>query len=126
MEGRSFRFLCVGLTVYLELSTFIANLGIGATAANFSSHSRRVAQVQSRTDPPFYAIFFVIAGGTSMLACAWAGVESTKTPSEDRADCFHYSSIGDYIYELVGPLSTRLSLIRGGEVQPRIDVEELL
>ena len=54
--------LCVGLSVFLELSTLVASLAIGATAANFSRHSRRLAEVQSGTDPPFYAIFFVIAG----------------------------------------------------------------
>lgn len=54
--------LCVGLSVYMELSTLVASLAIGATAANFSRHSRRLAEVQSRTDPPFYAVFFVIAG----------------------------------------------------------------
>lgn len=54
--------LAVGLAVYLELSTLITSLAIGATAANFSSHGRRLASVQARTDPPFYAIFFVIAG----------------------------------------------------------------
>ncbi|MGE5324872.1 MAG: cation:proton antiporter [Actinomycetota bacterium] len=55
-------FLCLGLCIYLDLSNLVASLAIGATAANFSSHSRRLADVQSRTDPPFYAVFFVIAG----------------------------------------------------------------
>lgn len=59
--------LCVGLSNYLELSTLVASLTIGATAANFSRHSRRLAEVQSGTDPPFYAIFFVIAGANLHL-----------------------------------------------------------
>jgi Kef-type K+ transport system membrane component KefB len=54
--------LCVGLSIWLQLSTLVTSLSIGATSANFSRHSRRLAEVQSRTDPPLYAIFFVIAG----------------------------------------------------------------
>jgi Kef-type K+ transport system membrane component KefB len=35
--------------------------------ANLSSNTGRLAQVQSRTDPPFYAVFFVIAGAHLQL-----------------------------------------------------------
>ncbi len=54
--------LTVGLALVLHLSTLVASLAVGATAANYSETSRRVFRIQSRTDPPFYAIFFVLAG----------------------------------------------------------------
>ncbi len=54
--------LCVGVAMVLDLSTLIASLAVGATMANLSAHTRRVLQTIGRSDPPFYAIFFVIAG----------------------------------------------------------------
>ncbi len=54
--------LCVGAAMVLDLSTLVASLAVGATMANLSPHTRRVLQTISRSDPPFYAIFFVIAG----------------------------------------------------------------
>lgn len=54
--------LCAGLSLVLDLSTLVVSLTLGATVANYSGHTGRLAQVQSRTDPPFYAVFFVIAG----------------------------------------------------------------
>ncbi len=54
--------LCVGAAMVLDLSTLIASLAVGATMANLSAHTRRMLQTISRSDPPFYAIFFVIAG----------------------------------------------------------------
>jgi Kef-type K+ transport system membrane component KefB len=54
--------LCVGAAMVLDLSTLIASLAVGATMANLSAHTRRVLQTIGRSDPPFYAIFFVIAG----------------------------------------------------------------
>ncbi|MGE5487491.1 MAG: cation:proton antiporter [bacterium] len=54
--------LCVGIAVFLELSTLVASLAVGATMANLSPESRRLYQALSRSDPPFYAVFFVIAG----------------------------------------------------------------
>jgi Kef-type K+ transport system membrane component KefB len=54
--------LCAGLSIVLNLSTLVVSLTLGATVANYSANTGRLAQVQSRTDPPFYAVFFVIAG----------------------------------------------------------------
>ena len=54
--------LCVGLSLALELSSLIASLAVGATMVNLSGQSRRLFQSLGRSDPPFYAIFFVIAG----------------------------------------------------------------
>ena len=59
--------LCAGLAIVLDLSTLVVSLALGATTANFSANTGRLAQVQSRTDPPFYAVFFVIAGAHLQL-----------------------------------------------------------
>ncbi len=54
--------LAVGTAQLLELSPLIATLGVGATMVNLSSESRRIFEALGQTDPPLYAIFFVIAG----------------------------------------------------------------
>ncbi len=54
--------LCVGTALLLDLSTLIASLAVGATMVNLSSSSHRLFESVTRTDPPFYAIFFVVAG----------------------------------------------------------------
>ena len=54
--------LCVGLAVLLDLSPLIASLMVGATMANLSNRSRSLFTALGQTDPPLYAIFFVIAG----------------------------------------------------------------
>ena len=59
--------LCAGLSIVLNLSTLVVSITLGATVANFSANTGRLAQVQSRTDPPFYAVFFVIAGAHLQL-----------------------------------------------------------
>ena len=54
--------LCVGLARILDLSPLVASLAVGATMVNLSRRSRRLFKTLSGTDPPFYAIFFVLAG----------------------------------------------------------------
>lgn len=54
--------MCVGLSHVLGVSTLIASLSVGATMVNLSAQSRRLFQALGQTDPPLYAIFFVIAG----------------------------------------------------------------
>jgi Kef-type K+ transport system membrane component KefB len=54
--------LTVGLTALFDLSPLVASLAVGATMANLSSESRRLFAALSRTDPPLYVIFFVLAG----------------------------------------------------------------
>lgn len=54
--------LCVGVALVLELSTLLASLAVGATMVNLSANSRRLYHAMSSSDPPFYAIFFVMAG----------------------------------------------------------------
>jgi Kef-type K+ transport system membrane component KefB len=158
----------------LELSTLVTSLAIGATAANFSSHSRRLAEVQSRTDPPFYAIFFVIAGanlhvgllktlglvglayvlarGAAKFFGATLGTRITDLPQSAKRS-FRFATMSHaglaiglvlslqnslpdiapelstivlaaiLIYELVGPVSTRLALVKSGEIRPRANAE---
>ena len=54
--------LTVGASELLEVSPLIASLTVGATMTNLSAESRRLFQAIRETDPPLYAIFFVIAG----------------------------------------------------------------
>ena len=54
--------LCVGVARTLDLSSMVASLAVGATMVNLSARSRSLFRALSSTDPPFYAIFFVIAG----------------------------------------------------------------
>lgn len=60
--------LCVGVALLLQLSTLVASLAVGATMVNLSARSRSLFNALSRTDPPFYAIFFVIAGADLNLS----------------------------------------------------------
>lgn len=54
--------LCVGAARLLDLSPLVASLTVGATMVNFSERSRHLFDALAATDPPFYAIFFVLAG----------------------------------------------------------------
>ena len=54
--------LCVGVSILLDVSSMIASLAVGATLINLSARTRQLFRSLSRTDPPLYAIFFVIAG----------------------------------------------------------------
>ena len=54
--------LCVGLARWFGLSTLVASLAVGATMVNLSERSRKLFDTLGGTDPPFYAIFFVIVG----------------------------------------------------------------
>jgi Kef-type K+ transport system membrane component KefB len=54
--------LCVGVSRELSLSPLVASLAVGATMVNLAGRSRRLFDALSKTDPPFYAMFFVIAG----------------------------------------------------------------
>ena len=54
--------LCVGVANLLDLSPMLASLAVGATMVNLSERGRELFKALARTDPPLYAIFFVIAG----------------------------------------------------------------
>jgi len=59
---------CVGVAHLLDLSPLVASLAVGATMVNLAERSRALFDTLSGTDPPFYAIFFVIAGADLDLA----------------------------------------------------------
>ena len=162
--------LCVGVSALLDLSSLIASLAVGATMANLSAQSRRLFQALSRSDPPFFAIFFVLAGadlnlsllktmgvlGVAYVVCraggkflgARLGARRTALPEHVRGLLgFGLMSqaglaVGltlainrrfpDFappvvtvvlaavaIYEMVGPVSARLAIIKSGEARPR-------
>lgn len=54
--------LCVGVAHALDLSPLVASLAVGATMVNLAERSKHLFAALASTDPPFYAIFFVIAG----------------------------------------------------------------
>ncbi len=60
--------LAVGAAQVLDLSPLLTTLAVGATMVNLSSESRRLFSALSQTDPPLYAIFFVIAGADLNLS----------------------------------------------------------
>ena len=60
--------LTVGVATVLELSPLVASVAVGATMVNLSAESRRLFDALGETDPPLYAIFFVIAGADLNLA----------------------------------------------------------
>lgn len=53
---------CIGVSRALDLSALVTSLAVGATMVNLSDRSRHLFGALSNTDPPFYAMFFVIAG----------------------------------------------------------------
>jgi Kef-type K+ transport system membrane component KefB len=54
--------LCVGVSRAVRLSPLVTSLAVGATMVNLTARGRHLFDTLSHTDPPFYAIFFVIAG----------------------------------------------------------------
>jgi Kef-type K+ transport system membrane component KefB len=62
---------CVGVARVLDLSQLIASLSVGATMVNLSRRSKRLFATLGETDPPFYAIFFVIAGADMDVGHVW-------------------------------------------------------
>jgi Kef-type K+ transport system membrane component KefB len=50
------------LALLLDLSPLLASLAVGATMVNLTPASQRLTAALARLDPPFYAIFFVVAG----------------------------------------------------------------
>lgn len=98
--------LTVGIASALDLSSLVASLAVGATLANLSAQSRRLFVALSRTDPPLYVIFFVLAGadldlsllpslglvGAAYVLCraggklggAWLAARGTASPEPMR------------------------------------------
>jgi Kef-type K+ transport system membrane component KefB len=63
--------LCVGSAHALEVSPLVASLGVGAAVVNLSERPHSLFSALSRTDPPLYALFFVIAGADLDLGLVW-------------------------------------------------------
>jgi Kef-type K+ transport system membrane component KefB len=159
----------VGASKALDLSPMVTNLAVGATLVNLTDHSRKLFRSLSQTDPPLYAIFFVLAGAEldlSLLksigiagavyvagrlcgkfAGVWIGgrvsgldssigerlrwavfaqaglavgltiVVSRKLPQLAPAiTAIALSAV--IVFEIIGPLAVRWTLIRSGEVHP--------
>ena len=70
--------VCLGLSRFLELSPLVASLALGGTIVNLVAPGRQVFEALSGSDPPFYAIFFVMAGAeldaSLVPAMGWLGV----------------------------------------------------
>lgn len=54
--------LCIGFSHALDLSPLVASLALGGAIVNLSARRRGIFESLSHSDPPFYAIFFVMAG----------------------------------------------------------------
>lgn len=157
---------CVGVARVLDLSQLIASLAVGATMVNLSRRSKRLFATLGETDPPFYAIFFVIAGAdmdvelvwhmgalgivyvlartTGKALGAWWGARRLFMPESVRQNLgfalFAQAdlaigltlvinrSFSEYaptvsvavlaavvVYEMLGPIGVRFSLVRSGE-----------
>ena len=166
--------LAVGVSNMLGLSPLIASLAVGATMVNMSARSQALFHVLSRTDPPLYAIFFVIAGADLNLAllptlglsgaiyavgrmagkvigASWAARRVNLDPVVQRllgASMLSQAGLAIglvlvtserlpelaptvttvvlaavAVFELIGPVSARLALVRSGEVKPPAEPE---
>lgn len=60
--------IAVGASRWLGLSPLIATMTLGATLVNLARESRHLFDVLGKTDPPLYAIFFVLAGAELQLS----------------------------------------------------------
>ncbi len=69
---------CVGVSRAMDLSPLVTSLAVGATMVNLAPRGRHLFSALSNTDPPFYAIFFVIAGAeldvTKVPEMGWLGL----------------------------------------------------
>src|SRR5579884_1884385 len=97
--------LSVGASKWLDVSPLVANLTIGATVANYSARTRRLYSSLTQTDPPLYAIFFVLAG---------ADLDVKRLPSLGLLGLFYLVSriAGKYLGTLGGSLL--------GRAEPRV------
>lgn len=73
--------VAVGASNWLGLSSLIAMMTMGATLINLTKASRKLFDILGKTDPPLYAIFFVLAGAhlklSSLLVIGVTGIGYT-------------------------------------------------
>ncbi len=93
--------LCVGVARLLDLSPLVASLAVGATMVNLAERSRSLFDTLSGTDPPFYAIFFVIAG---------AALDLTLVPTMGVVGLVYVfgRAVGKFVGAIVGARWLRL------------------
>jgi Kef-type K+ transport system membrane component KefB len=60
--------ITVGSAHWLGVSSPIASMALGATLINIAPQSKNLFDVLGKTDPPVYAIFFVLAGAHLQLS----------------------------------------------------------
>ena len=60
--------IAVGASHWLGLSSLIATMTLGAVLINLEKESRQLFAALGKTDPPLYAIFFVLAGAHLQLS----------------------------------------------------------
>jgi Kef-type K+ transport system membrane component KefB len=73
--------IAVGGAHWLGVSSLIASMALGATLINLAPAAKHLFDVLGRTDPPLYAIFFVLAGAhlqlSSLLLIGLSGIGYT-------------------------------------------------
>jgi Kef-type K+ transport system membrane component KefB len=73
--------VAVGGAHWLGVSSLIASMTLGATLINLAPEAKQLFDVLAKTDPPVYAIFFVLAGAhlqlSSLLLIGLSGVGYT-------------------------------------------------
>lgn len=88
--------LCVGAARVLELSPLIASMAVGATMVNLAPRGRTLFEALSGTDPPFYAIFFVLAGADLDVSLVpemgWLGAAYITARAVGKFSGAHYGA----------------------------------
>ena len=73
--------IAVGAAHWLGVSSLIATMALGATLVNLIGEGKHLFEVLGKTDPPLYAIFFVLAGAhlqlSSLLLIGLSGIGYT-------------------------------------------------
>lgn len=73
--------IAIGASKWLGLSPLITPMVMGATLINLAKESRHLFDVLGKTDPPVYALFFVLAGAhlqiSDLLAIGVSGIAYT-------------------------------------------------
>jgi NhaP-type Na+/H+ or K+/H+ antiporter len=73
--------IAVGAAHWLGVSSLIASMALGATLINLAPAAKHLFEVLGKTDPPLYAIFFVLAGAhlqlSSLLLIGVSGIGYT-------------------------------------------------
>ena len=99
-----------GLAIYFGLSVLLASMFLGAVLANMSKSSFKFFDALHSTDPPFYVLFFVLAGANfeidllhhvSLLALVYL---LTRLPGEMLGATLgaHFAGVSSRIKKYIG------------------------